>query len=143
MMVARHSNREKPAMRYAIRTIAATVAATFALGASAQLSLPSNPLGGGKEKENLSKSDINLVVLSNKSAIDKCQDEHKKKEPKVSGNLLVRFEIEPSGKTSKVSTVSTQFKGSTFEKCVSDQIRNWTFPKHKNKGKPIDQAYSF
>jgi hypothetical protein len=120
---------------------AALALAAFASAASAQFNLP-NPLSS-KEKESLSKTDINLVLASNKSAIDNCQAEHKKKEPKATGQLVMRFEIEPSGKTSNIRAVDTKLGNSTFGNCVTKVVREMSFPKHKQKGKPIDQVFTF
>jgi hypothetical protein len=108
--------------------------------AVAQLNLP---FGNQKEVDKLSKLDISKVVLFATSDINKCRDEHKKKEPKVSGKLLARFTVEPSGKTSGITIVSTEFKGTTFAKCLSGLIGDWTFPKSKVKSAPYDLPQTF
>ena len=120
---------------------AALAAAAFVSLAQAQLNLP-NPMST-KEKESLSKTDINLVLASNKSAIDNCQAEHKKKEPKVTGQLVLRFDIETSGKTSNIKALDTKLGNTTFGNCATKVVREMSFPKHKQKGKPVDQVFSF
>jgi hypothetical protein len=101
------------------------------------------PLGNQKEIEKLSKAQISQVVLLANSNLDKCRSEHKKKEPKVSGKLVARFTVEPSGKTSGISIISTEFKGSTFAKCLSGVIGDWKFPKSKQKSDPYELPQTF
>lgn len=81
------------------------VAAAFSAPAAAQLNLP---LGKQKEVEKLSKNDISKEMVFKNGDIDKCKEEHKKKEPKVTGNLAARFAVAPNGTTTDVSIVSTQ-----------------------------------
>ncbi len=79
---------------------AALALAAFATAAQAQLNLP-NPLSS-KEKESLSKTDINLI-----------------------------------------RAVDTKLGNSTFGNCATKVVREMSFPKHKQKGKPVDQVFSF
>ena len=127
-------------MRTTARISALLVAAAFAAPAGAQLNLP---LGKQKEVEKLSKNDIAKAMIFNKGDIDKCKDEHKKKEPKVTGQLAARFTVEPNGSTSGISIVSTQFKGTTFATCLGEKIRGWTFGKAKQKSDPYDLLQAF
>ena len=108
--------------------------------AVAQLNLP---FGSQKEVDKLSKVDISKVVLFATGDINKCRSEHKKKEPKVSGKLVARFTVDPSGKTSNINIVSTEFKGSTFAKCLTRLIGDWSFPKSKQKSAPYDLPQTF
>lgn len=108
--------------------------------AVAQLNLP---FGNQKEVDKLSKVDISKVVLFATGDINKCRSEHKKKEPKVSGKLVARFTVEPSGKTSGINIVSTEFKGSSFAKCLTGLIGDWSFPKSKQKSAPYDLPQTF
>lgn len=116
------------------------VAVAFAAPVCAQMNLP---FGKQKEVEKLSKNDIAKAMIFNKGDIDKCQDEHKKKEPKVTGQLAARFTVEPNGSTSGISIVSTQFKSTTFATCLGEKIRGWTFGKAKQKSDPYDLLQAF
>jgi len=49
--------------------------------------------GGGAALERLGQSDIMEVVLSHKPAIVKCVDEQKKREPGLSGKMVVRWNV--------------------------------------------------
>jgi hypothetical protein len=116
------------------------VASALAAPAAAQLNLP---IGKQKEVEKLSKNDIAKEMVFKNGDIDKCKEEHKKKEPKVTGNLAARFAVAPNGTTTDISIVSTQFKGTTFATCLSDKIRGWTFTKAKEKSANYDLLAAF
>lgn len=62
------------------RLTALAVATALALPALAQLNLPGMKQ---KEVEKLSKSDIAKELVFKKGDIDRCKEEHQKKEPKV------------------------------------------------------------
>jgi hypothetical protein len=127
-------------MQFFTKVIALAFMLAGATQAAAQLNLP---FGNQKEVDKLSKADISKVVLFATLDINKCRDEHKKKEPKVSGKLVARFTVEPSGKTSGITIVSTEFKGTTFAKCLSGLIGDWTFPKSKQRSAPFDLPQTF
>jgi len=42
-----------------------------------------------------------------------------------------------------ITIVSTEFKGSTFAKCLSNVIADWSFPKGKTKSDPFDLPQTF
>jgi hypothetical protein len=127
-------------MKTVAKVSALLVAAAFAAPLGAQMNLP-----GAKQKEveKLSKGDISKAMVFNKGDIDKCKEEHKKKEPKVTGQLAARFTVEPNGSTSGITIVSSQFKGTTFATCLGDKIKNWSFNKAKQKSDPYDLVQGF
>ncbi len=127
-------------MQLVTKVIALVFMTVCTTPAVAQLNLP---FGNQKEVDKLTKADITKVVLFATGDINKCRGEHKKKEPKVSGKLLARFAVEPSGKTSGVTIVSTEFKGTTFAKCLTGVIGDWSFPKSKQRSAPYDLPQTF
>jgi hypothetical protein len=127
-------------MQFFTKVIAAAFMLACTTHTFAQLNLP---FGNQKEVDKLSKADISKVVLFATGDINKCRSEHKKKEPKVTGKLVARFTVEPSGKTSGINLVSTEFKGSTFAKCLTGLIGDWSFPKSKQKSAPFDLPQTF
>jgi hypothetical protein len=112
----------------------------LAAQASGQIRLP---IGKEKEVARLSSADITTALVFKKSEIDRCRDEHRKKEPKVSGKLVARFAVDTSGRTTDLAVVSTEFKGTTFEKCLTEAIRGWTFSKAKEKSAPYELVQTF
>jgi len=99
--------------------------------------------GGAPLKESLSTSDVYEVVLANKAALAKCAEQQRAKDPGASGKLVMRWTIQTSGKTSNVSVVSEEFKGTYMATCVGGLIKGWTFPKHKTQGEPVSFPFKF
>lgn len=83
------------------------------------------------------------VVLANKPAIIKCVNEQKKKDPSLSGKLVMRWTIQTSGKTSAVSCRTDEFRTTYMASCISGLIKSWSFPRHKRQGEPIDFPFTF
>jgi predicted Zn finger-like uncharacterized protein len=105
--------------------------------------IPPEPGGGGKTQDSLAQSDIMAVVLANKPAIVKCVNEQKKKDPGISGKLVMRWVIQPSGRTTAVSVRTDEFKKTHMATCITGLIKGWNFPKHKKQGDPIDFPFTF
>jgi predicted Zn finger-like uncharacterized protein len=105
--------------------------------------IPPEPGGGGAALDRLGQSDIMQVVLANKPAIIKCVNEQKKKDPGLSGKLVMRWTIQTNGKTKNVSCQTSEFRSTYMASCISGLIKGWTFPKHKVQGEPIDFPFTF
>jgi len=101
------------------------------------------PEPGGSTPDQLQQSDIMAVVLANKPAIIKCVNEQKKKDPALSGKLVMRWVIQTSGKTTAVSCRTDEFRSTYMASCISGLIKGWTFPRHKKQGEPIDFPFTF
>jgi predicted Zn finger-like uncharacterized protein len=101
------------------------------------------PEPGGSMPERLQQSDIMAVVLANKPAIVKCVNEQKKKDPTLSGKLVMRWTIQTSGKTTGVSCRTDEFRSTYMASCISGLIKSWSFPRHKKQGEPIDFPFTF
>ncbi|WP_141617978.1 adventurous gliding motility protein GltJ [Myxococcus sp. AB036A] len=101
------------------------------------------PEPGGGVPDRLQQSDIMAVVLANKPAIIKCVNEQKKKDPSLSGKLVMRWTIQTSGKTSAVSCRTDEFRTTYMASCISGLIKSWSFPRHKRQGEPIDFPFTF
>jgi predicted Zn finger-like uncharacterized protein len=101
------------------------------------------PEPGGSTPERLQQSDIMAVVLANKPAIIKCVNEQKKKDPALSGKLVMRWTIQTSGKTTAVSCRTDEFRSTYMASCISGLIKSWAFPRHKKQGEPIDFPFTF
>lgn len=93
--------------------------------------------------ERLSQSDIMQVVVANKPAIVKCVNEQKKKDPTLSGRLMMRWTIQTSGKTTSVQVTSDEFKKTYLASCMTGLVKGWSFPKHKKPGAAVDFPFTF
>jgi predicted Zn finger-like uncharacterized protein len=105
--------------------------------------IPPEPGRGGNVQDKLGQSDIMQVVLANKPAIVKCVSEQKKKDPGLSGKLVMRWTIDTSGKTKNVSCQTSEFRSTYMATCITGLIKGWSFPKHKVQGQPIDFPFTF
>lgn len=93
--------------------------------------------------DKLQQSDIMSVVLGNRSAIKRCVDEQKKQNPGMTGRLVMRWTIKPTGKTSGVSVRTAEYKSTYLASCISGLVKGWSFPRHKTQGEPIDFPFTF
>ncbi|MGQ0507406.1 MAG: adventurous gliding motility protein GltJ [Myxococcaceae bacterium] len=105
--------------------------------------IPPAPGSGAGEVESLSSSDIMTVVVQNKPAIMKCVAEQKNKDPDMTGTLVMRWQVQPSGRTSNVSVQSDEFKSTYMASCIGGLIKSWSFPRHKVAGDPINFPFKF
>ncbi|HZH04234.1 MAG TPA: AgmX/PglI C-terminal domain-containing protein [Myxococcaceae bacterium] len=99
--------------------------------------------GSADIPETLGQSDVIQVVVQNKPSILKCVDEQKKKDPGKSGRLVMRWNIQTSGKPNNVSVQSGEFKSTPMAGCLTKLISTWSFPRHKTQGPPIDFPFTF
>ena len=93
--------------------------------------------------DTLGQSDIMSVVVQNKSSILGCVGEQKKRDPSLSGRMVMRWQIHTNGRTSNVSCQSDEFKGTPLASCLAGLIKSWTFPKHRIQGEPINFPFTF
>ena len=93
--------------------------------------------------DTLGQSDIMSVVVQNKPSIMGCVSEQKKRDPSLSGRLVMRWQIHTNGKTSNVSCQSDEFKATPLASCLAGLIKTWTFPKHRSQGEPINFPFTF
>lgn len=120
---------------------ALAVAAAFAIPAYAQL--PSLPGQKQKEVDKLSRSDIAKEMVFKNGDIDKCKDEQKKKDPKVTGMMIARFKVDTDGSTTDIKMADPKMQGSAFGQCMERTIKGWKFSKAKQKSDTYDVSTSF
>ncbi len=104
--------------------------------------IPDEP-GKANLPETLGQSDIMQVVLNNKPAIVRCVNEQRKKDPSLSGKLVMRWTIQTSGRTSGISVQTDEFKSTYMASCVTGLIKSWSFPRHQRQGDPINFPFTF
>ncbi len=101
------------------------------------------PEPGSRVPERLAQSDIMAVVLANKPAIVRCVNEQKKRDPGISGKLVMRWTIQTSGRTTGVAVRTDEFRKTYMASCITGLIKGWSFPKHRKQGAPIDFPFTF
>lgn len=67
-------------------------------------------------------SDIMEVILRHKADLASCADEARRREPGVTGKLVLRFRIEPDGSVSSSEVVSKELEAAHFTHCVREQV---------------------
>lgn len=112
-------------------------------GNSRSVYVPPAPGSGGDLPEKLNESDIFQVVLGNKPALVRCVEEQRKKEPGVSGTLMMQWTIQTNGRTSNVRVLTDEFKNSYMATCMGGLIKRWSFPKHRAQGEPVKFPFKF
>ncbi len=103
------------------------------------------PAGGRGDnvKDTLGQADIMEVVLGHKRELAQCAVEAHKREPGVTGKLVMRWVVLISGRTSRVEVVSEEFKNTYMATCVRRLIQSWLFPRSKVQGDPVIFPFKF
>ena len=90
--------------------------------------------------EGLKHAEIQNAVMSHKTEVMECLKSHRQVTPETHGKVVMRWTIQPDGKTTDVSCVSgCELQ---FSACVAEQIKTWTFPAHQGQVAPIDYPFS-
>jgi hypothetical protein len=90
--------------------------------------------------ERLTQADIQSSVFQRKPEVVECVKSHRQVTPETHGKVVMRWTIQPDGKTADVSCVSgCELQ---FSACVGEKIKTWTFPTHKEQGAPVDYPFS-
>lgn len=89
----------------------------------------------------LSKVEIARVIRSFWYQIRYCYEVQLRKNPKLSGKIVVRWTIATSGKVSSARVASTTMNNKRVEGCLVRRVMRWTFP--KPKGGPVFISYPF
>jgi hypothetical protein len=90
--------------------------------------------------ERLSQAEIQGAVLQHKPEVVECVKSHRQVTPETHGKVVMRWTIQPDGRTTDVSCVSgCELQ---FSACVSEKIKTWTFPAHQVQGAPVDYPFS-
>lgn len=101
------------------------------------------PASGSYMPRQLSQEVVLRVVLRHKPAIVRCVDEQRKREPGLSGTLVMRWTVLPSGRTGHIEPRTPHLSDTYLARCLRDQIESWTFPSHRGLGEPVDFNFKF
>ncbi len=89
----------------------------------------------------LNQRQITSVVNRNLERIQFCYDTQLRRNPNLSGKVLVNFSISGNGRISTVKIKTPKFRGTYLEGCVRKTMKIWRFPKFS--GEPIEVDYPF
>ncbi|OJT16301.1 hypothetical protein BO221_50740 [Archangium sp. Cb G35] len=89
------------------------------------------------------EEELLAVVLNHKQAILQCVNEQKKRQPGLSGKLVMRWSLQTNGKTKDVSCRTPELCSTYLAGCISGLIQGWSFPKPRAQRGPIDFPFTF
>ncbi len=92
--------------------------------------------------EGLRRLAIMETAEAHRADVAQCASEQRKREPGVRGKVLMRWSLQPDGRTKDVSCVSETLCSTYFVGCVTGLIQGWTFSE-KAQGAPIDFPFTF
>jgi hypothetical protein len=78
------------------------------------------------------KEKIRAVVRSHDSEIKECYEKALKKNPSLSGKLVILWTISDSGKVLKAEIKSSDLMSPEVESCTIEKSKKWTFPSPPN-----------
>ncbi|MFC1585648.1 TonB family protein [Fibrobacterota bacterium] len=91
----------------------------------------------GQAGSRRSAASILRVVRQHMPGLRHTYNKHLKKNPGFSGKIHIKFDIAPSGKTVRVSIVSTTTGVSAFDAEIKNKVRRWRFEPITGKGNDI------
>lgn len=89
---------------------------------------PITPIGRQGEVTTLAGRDpdqVSKVVNGHNDAIEYCYQKELKRNPTLKGKLVVRFTINPQGKVSSATIVSSTLNSPELEACILRRIQRW------------------
>lgn len=85
---------------------------------------------------------INAVVSRQQSQIKKVYEAMLKRDPNLSGKIVVKFTIMPDGSVTDVSIVKSSTNNETFDSRIISYIKRWVFPPIDG-GSPVEVVFPF
>lgn len=77
----------------------------------------------------MDQAKINAIIKSKQKALQDCYERELRKNPNLSGKIVVRFTIGEDGKVSDVRIESDNMGNPEVSDCILSRIRRWLFPK--------------
>jgi len=112
--------------------------------ASASLAMPAVPSENSVNPlapNSLKQEQITAVINRNIGRIKFCYDSQLRRNPGLTGKVIMNFVIQPDGSVNSVMAKTAKFKGSYLEQCVRESMMTWRFPRFN--GDAIDVDYPF
>ncbi len=101
-----------------------------------KLSRGEEPQGssGGTEDDAEGDDIIQRVVRQNRRPIRHCYERQLQEDPELSGQIMMKWVIGPTGEVVEVSVVESEMESAELEQCLIEQIGEWTFPEPDGGG---------
>jgi len=85
----------------------------------------------------LTAAQINKVVFSRKNAIKTCYQRQLQRTPGLGGKVVVRWEINATGKVMRARVSKTTMRNGRVEDCIVRQVMRMQFPKPRGGSKAV------
>ena len=82
----------------------------------------------------LDKEIIRKVVRQHRREVKYCYEQQLQKNPELSGQVVIRFTISPTGDVVNAVVEKTTLNSTAVEQCMKGKIRHWAFPQPKGGG---------
>jgi len=116
---------------------------TSGSGSGSSTYIPPAPGGGANLPAQLGQGDITAVVFAQKAELKRCATAYKESGGANSGTLVMRWSIEPNGRTSGVQPIKGA-EHAQLASCIGDLVKGWRFPAYSGpKMPPIDFPFPF
>jgi hypothetical protein len=118
----------------------------FGSGSKTQSAKPPTvyiPPAPGYQPDAISSAEIMEVVFAHKPAILDCASEQKKKDPRLGGKIVMRWNVLSNGRVEGISCTSDELQSSFMAQCLTRLIKGWRFPPHSLQSEPINFPFSF
>ena len=87
------------------------------------------------DQSTLTQDSVARVVKQNSMSVRFCYQQSLKGSKNLRGKLQIKLRVAPSGKVTRTEVKTSQFKGTTLARCISDKIRKWSFPRFEGEPK--------
>jgi TonB family protein len=105
-------------------------------------SAPPEITGESSSSSDRSQAAIGRVVGREAQRLKRVYEDWLKRDPSLSGRLMVKFTILPTGAVSSVSIVKSTTNNQDFDDAILRYIKRWQFPEVAN-GSPVEVVYPF
>ena len=100
-------------------------------------------LGGGRISGALAGEVIRGVVKRNISGVKYCYEKELKRNPKLSGKIVVLFTIGTDGRVIRARIQSTTMHNENVESCILRMVRRWRFPRPEKGSVTVSYPFIF
>lgn len=101
------------------------------------------PEGASAMKDKLTQGDVSAVVIANKTAINRCVVDQKKKNPGLAGTMTVRWTVQPAGTAAGIAVQTAAYKSTYLASCITSLVKSWTFPVSRTGSAPVEFPFTF
>jgi len=91
----------------------------------------------------IDRSLINRVIRRNKNQIRYCYDRELRTDPKLKGEIKIKFVISKDGVISLSKIKSSTLNNTAVEECVRKRLLRWKFPKSKSGITIVNYIFHF